>query len=328
MLTWSDDNELTFLDSGSSESRLTSLSLKNNHLDSLDVSPYTGLRYLDVDENQLVTVAGLANLHRLDVLSMRKQSLLKGASLRVFEEPIHARSLYISSNTIASLNMPHSYHSVQHLELAACGLQDMPADFGLKLPNLRTLNLSFNAIKDLRPLLNIPRLQEIYVSGNRISRLRKTIATLARMQHLRKFDARDNPITLGFYPPTATAAALATADEQSLIRSSGSCEMEPESEIQIQQRATKAYMLLTADLTADNEHCARLDESAKLRRRVYELLLGQSSETLERLDGLAFDRSRVVRRDETWDRLIEIGVMRKSQSGSTRVSTPACELEV
>jgi hypothetical protein len=104
--------------------------------------------------------------------------------------------------------------------------------------------------------------------------------------------------------------------------------MEPESEVQIQDRAAKAYILPTADLMTDNEHCARLDTDANLRRRVYELLLSQSSKSLERLDGLAFDRSRVVKRDGVWERLVEIGVMRKSESDDIRVNTPVCEFEV
>lgn len=279
-----------------------------------------------MDGNRLNTVHGLDKLQLLDTLSMRSQD---ASFVAIFEQHVHARSLYLSSNNVPSLVLPHSCHSVQNLELASCGLQELSPDFGLKFPNLRTLNASFNAIKDLRPLLNITRLETLHVPGNRISRLRKTIATLARMQHLRNFDARDNPFTLGFYPPPATAAALSECNAHSLVRSpSPSEDHESETETQIQQRAAKLYLLPLADPMVDAQHCGRLDDEAKMRRRVYELLLSQSSRSLEALDGLALNRKRVITRDGLWNRLVELGVMKKSQHGGIRVNTPMCELEV
>lgn len=326
MLTlFSDDNELTDFATGANDSHMTSLSLRNNRLESLDLSRCVGLRYLNVDENQLSTIHGLEKLQHLDVLAMRKQSLSEASSgLSILDQQIHARSLYLSSNAFSSLELPHSYHSVQKLELACCGLKELPKDFGLKFSNLRNLNLSFNALKDLRPLLNIPHLESLHVAGNRICRLRKTVAAISKMQHLRRFDSRDNPFTLGFYPPTATAA-----NEQSLIPSSDPFDItESETETQIQRRAARALLLPSADRAADTEHCGRLDEDSKLRRRVYELMLCQGSRTLQKLDGLSFDRARIGIRDDVWNRLIDLGVMRRRPSSSsgetTRASTPIC----
>lgn len=330
-----DYNELTDFAAGVSDSHMTCLSLRNNRLESLDVSRCVGLRYLNIDENRLTSIQGIERLQHLDVLAMRKQACSKPTlGLAILEQQIHARSLYLSSNAISDLQLPQYYHSVQNLELASCGLQSLPADFGLRFPNLRTLNLSFNALKDLRPLLNIPQLQTLYVPGNRISRLRKTVATIARMQHLRHFDARDNPFTLGFYPPTATVAALTAASERSLVSTTNSSDCsEQETDAQIQKRVARSYVLAAGNRVLDSEHCGRLDEESRLRRRVYELLLSQSSRSLVELDGLAFEREKVVVRDEVWDRLIELGVMRKSTSASKeeglRVEgSPVCELEV
>ena len=73
------------------------------------------------------------------------------------------------------------------------------------------------------------------------------------------------------------------------------------------------------DLAADKQHRARMDEDAKLRRRVYEVLLGNSCSELVQLDGLEFDRSKALRRDAVWDRLVELCIIKKSRDGTIEV---------
>lgn len=279
--------------------------MQNNQLASLNVSDYTDLRYLNVDDNKLPTVEGLEQLHQIDVLSMRKQDLKHSPvqQLTIFNQRLSARSLFLSSNIIPTLDLSNSYHSVQTLEMASCGLQDLPNDFGLKLPNLRTLNVSFNAITDIRPLLNITRLEKLHASGNRIARLRKTVAVLARMPHLRKTDLRDNPITHGFYAPISVAKNTV---------STISSDEEPMSEAQLQLQMAMSHRLPNADYATDAEHLARLDEDTKLRRRVYEILLSNGCKTLSTLDGLSFAKDRALIRDSVWERLLKLGVVRKS----------------
>jgi hypothetical protein len=303
-----DDNKLehfsTDLDDSASF-RLQSLSMQKNKMATLDVSTYTNLRYLNVDENRLSTIEGIEHLHHIDMLSMRKQDLkhAKAQQLTIFNQRLSARSLFLSSNVIHTLDLPHSYHSVQNLEMASCGLQEPPSDFGLKFPNLRTLNMSFNAITDIRPLLNITRLEKLHVSGNRIARLRKTIAVLARMSHLRKTDLRDNPITHGFYAPVSVAKNTVSTVPN---------DEEPLSEAQLQLQIAMSHRLPNADHATDTEHLARLDEDTKLRRRVYEILLSNGCKTLSTLDGLSFAKDRALIRDGVWERLLKLGVVRKS----------------
>jgi hypothetical protein len=253
----------------------------------------------------MLTVQGVDQLHHIDILSMRKQDLrhAKAQQLTIFNQRLSARSLFLSSNIIPSLDLPNSYHSIQNLEMASCGLQELPNDFGLKFSNLRTLNMSFNAITDIRPLLNITRLEKLFVSGNRIARLRKTVAVLARMPHLRKTDLRDNPVTHGFYTPISVAknsVSTVTDDE------------EPLSEAQLQLQIAMSHCLPNADHATDTEHLARLDEDTKLRRRVYEILLSNGCKTLSTLDGLSFAKDRALIRDGVWERLLKLGVVRKS----------------
>ncbi|KAI4721770.1 hypothetical protein E4T48_02062 [Aureobasidium sp. EXF-10727] len=314
-----DDNKLEYFSAAKEDtagSRLHCLSLQKNRMTALDVSSYTNLRYLNVDENKLSTVQGIEQLHHIDILSMRKQDLKQANAqqLTIFNQRVSARSLFLSSNIIPTLDLPNSYHSIQNLEMASCGLQDLPNDFGLKFPNLRTLNMSFNAITDIRPLLNITRLEKLHASGNRIARLRKTVAVLARMPHLRRTDLRDNPITHGFYAPISVAKnAVSTVSNDE----------EPLSEAQLQLQIAMSHRLPNADHATDTEHLARLDEDTKLRRRVYEILLSNGCKNLATLDGLSFAKDRALIRDGVWERLLKLGVVKKSgaRGEETEVST-------
>ena len=123
------------------------------------------------------------------------------------------------------------------------------------------------------------------------------------MSHLRKADLRDNPINRGFYAPVAvTKSIIATNTPDS----------DPLSEAQVQQQMVMSYRLPNTEVTNDAEHLARLDEDTKLHRRVYEILLSNGCKNLESLDGLGFARDRACLRDEVWNRLVKLGVVRKS----------------
>ena len=82
------------------------------------------------------------------------------------------------------------------------GLKELPNDFGQLTPNLRSLNVNFNSIQDLRPLLNIKRLSELLIAGNKLARLRTNLAVLGKLTTLSNLDMRENPLTLRFYAPT------------------------------------------------------------------------------------------------------------------------------
>ncbi|GAB7355966.1 hypothetical protein MBLNU459_g6598t1 [Dothideomycetes sp. NU459] len=304
-----DHNQLrSFTAADGAYPKLATLSLQNNHLSYLDLSYTSSLRYLNVDFNELSTIAGVESLHMLDVLSMRKQA----GPLSLLTSHLHVRSLYLSANTLSEFSLPHVYNTVQILELATCGLQDLPVDFGLKFPNVRSLNLSFNAIKDLRPLLNIPHLETLHAAGNRIVRLRKTAAVLARMEALKQCDLRENPFTLGFYPPSSPANQIPSRDLVPAMALEPAKADDAE-EAQLQRRAAASYTLSRTDSTADSDVLRTLDEDTKLRRKVYELLVVNGCLALAELDGLPLDRARVLKKDGVWTRLVELGVLRKTE---------------
>ncbi len=288
--------------------QLTSLSMKDCKCRRLDVSKFPALTHLLVDDNHLTTIDGLSELKNLQVLSMKRQDLPKGEQLSLFDRPFDTRVLRLSGTPIPSIHMTASFLSIQHLEMADVGLQELPADFGLRMPNLRTLNLNFNNLKDIRPLLNIHNLKQLTVCGNRLHRLRKSVATLAKMTSLQTLDLRENPLTQGFYPTLASTLSKSTC----LVRQSVDQVPEDEDEKAAMFESAR-YRYPAADAGQNSQYRSRLDEDTRLRRRVHEMLMAYSCHSLSELDGLKMDRLSAVARDTVWHRLVELGVVRRSQ---------------
>lgn len=293
------------------------LSVKSCKLSSLDVEAFPSLRELNLDGNRLAMVEHLDSLNNLEVFSMRNQELLEGTSTNIFALPIEARTVRLSANAIATLRLPHTYLNIQHLELSSTGLQELPSDFGLRMPNLRTLNLNFNALQDLRPLLNVHRLEKLNVCGNRLARLRKTVSTLSKVKGLKEVDLRDNDFTRDFYAPTGTLKRATEGATNTLAKRSESLKTFiiddfEEEEVLAERAQVSAFISPAGDAEFDRQHLRRLDEDTKLRRRVYELLLAHSCPEVCVLDGLVFAKEKAMVRDGVWERLVDLGIVRKS----------------
>jgi hypothetical protein len=289
---------------------LNALSIQRNHLLSLELAQFAPkLQRLHIDGNHLPSTSGISQLKHLRVLTMRSQTPQFGSCdldplLTSTMRELH--TLCLSQNHIPTLAIPHDFPSIMHLELASCGLHTLPDDFGLSIPSLRTLNLNFNAIKDIRPLLNIKRLNTLLLCGIRLLRLRKTTAVLAKLTALETLDLRDNPFSLGFYPK---------AVEQRLVVKTSRLSPDDNSSPSSVTTNDDEPILFTMPPCAkdtDRAYLARLDEGTKLRRRVYELLLANHCRRLGSLDGMAFERADVLVKDGIWERLIELGVVKRS----------------
>jgi Leucine-rich repeat (LRR) protein len=298
------------------------LSLQGCGLQALDVSRMPELRIVQVDGNCLQRIDGIETLKSLDTLSLRSQRLVPGSIISILEQPNQARTINLSGNDISTLSSLVPLLSLQHLELASVGLEALPDDFGILLPNLKSLNINFNSLRDVRPLLNIQRLEHLELCGNRLGRLRKSIATFSRMPSLQSLDLRDNPLTQGFYvPPGAISSSIPAAPvsvPSSIVPRTSQMQnffgLDDTSDEDRAREETTAmrFRLLPADAAADKHHHARLDAETKLRRRVHHVLLATSCPNLARADGLAFDKSNAMVKDDIWMRLVELGVVRKS----------------
>jgi Leucine-rich repeat (LRR) protein len=266
----------------------------------LDVSAaFLNLEALYVDKNGLAEITGLENLKYLRTLSAREQYVegLSGSTqgTRALVRHADVRNLYMSANSMPTFDMKHDFLNLQRLELASSGLQSLPSDFGQMAPNLRFLNLNFNALKDLRPLLNIKRLQGLLLAGNRLAQLRKNLAVLSKLTTLTKIDLRDNPLTMGFYAPAIENRLVALKDGLSHNE-----KLEP-------------FTLPASNRTSDQQYLTTLDEGTRLRRRVHEMMMASNCASLQDLDGLPFDSRDVLVKDEIWERLRHLGIIRKAR---------------
>ncbi|KAH8677777.1 hypothetical protein BX600DRAFT_376440 [Xylariales sp. PMI_506] len=271
--------------------------LSNNALTELDLTKFPAIRLLHADRNHLAVFKGFSRARRLDSLSLREQKCDGPLDLSFLSSAYEVRKLFLSGNLLTAFEPRVDFLNLQYLEMANCGLQSLCEGFGQLMPNLRTLNLNFNAIEDLGPLRYIPRLKKILVAGNRLADAKATTRLLAEFPHLSKLDLRDNPVTLGFYPPVQT---LVTVHERP--GSSSSAEIDP-------------FVMPDASGERDAAFAGRLDMGTRQRRRLYEIVMLQRCARLKVLDGLAADRQRIAERDAVWQALVKSGAIQETPTG-------------
>jgi protein NUD1 len=278
---------------------LRSLNLRSNSLQQLDIGVlFPNLQELIADDNRLHQVHGLENCPSLELLSMRDQKMDPDTAhqdpqtIWPLSQQHDLRKLLLSANSIPTFQACHDFLSLEKLELASCGLETLPDRFGVLAPNIRVLNLNFNAITDIKQLIHIKKLKELYLAGNRLSRLRRTTKALNRLGTLLKLDLRDNPLTVGFYlPPVENRLMVANANDS------------------LEDLDEQPYILPPPNEEKDKQYVARLDELTRLRRKVYEVLIVSGCRSLQALDGRECDRNAVLAKDDVWERLVSLGIV-------------------
>ncbi|KAK8107473.1 uncharacterized protein PG998_009486 [Apiospora kogelbergensis] len=253
------------------------LRLSDNQLDTLDMAAFPGIRMMHADRNFLSKLTGFMCARRLDSLSLR--------------------------NLLTTFDPKVDFLNLQLLELANCGIESLSDNLGQLMPNLRTLNLNFNALDDLSPLRYIPRLKKLLVAGNRLVNINTVATLLAEFPHLSKLDMRDNVATVGFYPPNHRSQSLVSVDENA-------------------EQLPDPFTLPDASWERDATYAARLDMGTKKRRRLHELAIAQSCARLKTLDGLTLQRDEIRKKDEVWTALAKCGAIAEPQkeedNGSSR----------
>ena len=268
------------------------LKISGNKLESIDVSQCPNLRLLYVDRNRLGKITGLRKTKYLDSLSMREQQDGAVVDPALLDEVFEVRKLFLSGNLLHTFTPRVDFLNMQYLELANCGLETLPIEFGEMMPNIRVLNLNFNALKDIRPLTGIVRLKKIHLAGNRLSRLRRTTDVLGQFSTLSVIDLRSNPLTQGFYSPMQESqVANWNVEKEEVVDRS-----EP-------------FTLGRADQEKDVRYVSRLDMATRMSRRIYEMLVVGGTFRPKMLDGLPVDRSVFSTRDKVWDALVSTGIV-------------------
>ncbi|KAF5024253.1 hypothetical protein F66182_3685 [Fusarium sp. NRRL 66182] len=264
---------------------LRQLDLSDNQLTSLDISNMPNLHSLHVDRNRISELVGFSKARRLDSLSLREQKADRSLDLGFLSSAYEIRKLFLSGNYLGSFEPTVDFLNLQLLELANCGIQALPENLGQLMPNLRTFNISFNAIKDLEPLRFIPRLKKLLVAGNRLADSTLVTELLIEFPHLTQLDLRDNPVTLGFYAPMQVLVAM---DRSGYV---------------------DPFMLPDTDVERDDLFASRLDEMTKLRRRLHQIVFVASCKRLRKLDGLRISREKVLAKDAVFQTLVAEGLL-------------------
>ena len=285
--------------------KLRYLNVSTNHLSFIDLAELPNLQTLNLDKNSIASIESLSSLKHLQTLSWREQTFASayGFSEIQYQHCHEVCNLYLSGNPLSTFTPSTPFLNLHHLELASTGLQSFSPDLGLQCPNLRTLNSNYNAIRELRPLLGIVKLQNLFIAGNRISRLRRTVSVLQHFgKTLTEVDLRYNPLTVGFYTPQEPGrkercVALQMQDHVDDDRQD------------LEAQRLQAFLLPALDREQDNTARERLDEDTKIRRRVHEVLMVKACQSLQRLDGLDVDKKLVQKEDGVWKRLQDIGVL-------------------
>lgn len=349
-------NQISRLEASASLISLRALRLSGNRLDRFDVKNFASVSLLYLDQNCLSAIAGLEHCHNLDVFSVREQasspetdpSFALDIDLGFVKD---VRKVFLSSNklTTGCLSPSAPLLRLQLLDIAACTLHALPRDFSSSFPNLKVLNMNFNSIPELEPLVGMNCLSRLSMAGNRLARMRRICQILSRLGRtgkgkpcsLRKLDIRGNPLTVGFYPPALTgngtdadrkklkgqaqgverqqghrrdlSDALADMDQIDHMTHAVSWEddAKPDQDVEIND----PFTLPPADPRADTKYLNHLDQATRLRRRVLELLLyAGTSGSLHILDGLELRPSlggNSSDMGQAWTKLEELGVLRR-----------------
>jgi Leucine-rich repeat (LRR) protein len=277
-------------------SSLRYLHLNDNKLSSLDLKSLPHLRLLHADRNRLVRIAGFSRARKIDSLSLREQRGDAPLDLpHLLSRAYEVRKLYLSGNLLSSAGFdpPTDLLNLQLLEMANCGLTGLPDHVGLAMPNLRVLNLNMNAlhVQDLTPLRCVPRLKRVSLAGNRLAEAAGLVEIFAGWRYLREVDVRDNPVTQGFYaPPTIMRVVVPRAGKNN---AEGEGQLDRDGDGIGGDAGGDGFALPDQDPERDAGYCGRLDMHTRMRRRLWEAMVGARCGRVRKLDGLPLSLSLV-----------------------------------
>jgi len=269
--------------------KLTTLCVATNMIKSFDLTIFPSLQRLNIDRNVLTNIIGLAEADNLVSLSARGQFVSQPNNLinEILTTPHDCVEVNLSSNALprGGIQLPRRPNfSLRKLELAACGLTELPSNFGDYFPNVRNLNLNFNALSTelLEALLGMFKLQTLLIAKNRINKMRRTFVLMKKFEALKCLDTRDNPLTVGFYDPTKDVKG-----------------------------APDCFQLSERDTYEDQRWIATiLDYETASRRAICHLLVANSCPKVVTLDGAEFDGDGIIKERETWVSLTDQGVLK------------------
>lgn len=287
-------NVLEQFSNGRALQQLERLDLSVNRITEIDLATLPTLRHLNIDNNRVSSIYGLGSSTALTILSVRSQSDSPDLINQILGSSHDVVELHLSANAVSDtgLSLPSlPNYNVRALELASCGMDRLPAGFGDHFPNLRDLNLNFNAMKDLSPLVGCVKLEKLSLAQNRVHKMRRTCLTMSRLTQLKVVDLRDNPLTIGLYAPQTGGDCTPITDFGTV---------------------SPSYEPKNRRVIVDAKWVQLIDETTWLKRRAMEMLLTQCCPHLEILNSHAFDHQKILQEKAVFEKLMSRGVLQVS----------------
>lgn len=100
------------------------------------------------------------------------------------------RKLYLSGSPFGKMNQLVGFYSLEYLELCSAQLNELPADFSQRVPNLCHLYLTMNQLQDIKPLKKLRYLRQLILIGNQLGSLSGVIAVVKHLKRLNVLDLR------------------------------------------------------------------------------------------------------------------------------------------
>ncbi|KAI0351465.1 hypothetical protein OH77DRAFT_1411124 [Trametes cingulata] len=282
-----DNNSLGKLEPEVAMPRLRILRVSGNRLQTLDAAPFPNLRTLYADNNSLGSILRAYRLTKLENLSLRNQSGRGGLTLSI-RDVRDVKRLYLSGNPLKAGFLSEPCYNLVYLELAACRLITLPADFAKMVPNVRVLNLNYNFLEDPSPLQGLSRLRKLTIIGSRIKGAKQLVRVLRGMKDMEMIDFRQvspllmNPCTLGWYLP------LLVKDLPGALQPSDGDRASENSTEQPSTRERGRQDLLWREL--DAKFRRDLPDDAYVGRLAYRGLVMRACPHIRMLDGVEVER--------------------------------------
>lgn len=180
------DNNLFSFDPVPSVKRLH---MRNNNA-SMDLSGFPYLEFLDYEGNPSINEGDIRPL----VVKMNEVKKFNSACL------MNCIAARLSTQHIGDITLP-----LQQLDMTNANLTSIPKWLN-RLPNLRSLNLSFNKLEDnsLAKIAEIKSLSNLAIAGNQIREISSVVFWLQKLPNLGALDMRGNPLSQSLYPDIFT----------------------------------------------------------------------------------------------------------------------------
>ncbi|KAG2211870.1 hypothetical protein INT47_004557 [Mucor saturninus] len=167
--------------------RLCNLNLSFNRLTEFDAKWFPNARIVYLDENIITRVYELTSIPRVTSFSLRNQEDLYNFDLYYLRS---TRKLYLSGYPFRRMTQFFDFFTLKYLELCSAELDELPADFSNRAPNLSRLHLSMNRLQDIRPLKPLKELKQLVLLGNNLVSILDIISVVKHLEKLVVLDLR------------------------------------------------------------------------------------------------------------------------------------------